>query len=585
MRRTANATDSGPPSPEASPPEPAAHASRSRLAVALLLVSMILTAVLTVEAWKSAQLYRGASDRVLIDYADLAASEYVRRATIELEHYAILPALEALVPVGLRLTPRPATDTLASARPVRPAAIPLPESIRVWIDDRTQLAIGLVAANFVLPLVPDAAGAPAPLELAGEALPPAARAWLADTVRAHVRAHFRPAYAWAAIAGGPPGAPPLLVYGLERNAAGEPVRALGFAARHTGLEVYLAFSMDIRPLLPPPLVGDVAQDSLVALAVVAPSGKDLYASAWQHAGSPWHAERSFGPQFGDLTARATLDPRVAELFVLGRLPRSRLPLLAALFLVTTGMLAVALRELRREAELNRLRSDFVSSVSHELRTPLAQIRLFAETLLLGRTRSDEERHRSLAIIHQETLRLTHLVENVLQFSRAERRRLAVARETTDLSQLAADVALGFAPLASARDAALRTEIEPGVVAAVDPGAVRQMLLNLLDNAVKYGPRGQTLTLGMQRADGAARWWVDDQGPGIPVRDRRHVWQRFSRLERGTAATPGAGIGLAVVMELARRHGGRAWVEDAPGGGARFVIAVPVDSAAAGVMAP
>ncbi len=136
------------------------------------------------------------------------------------------------------------------------------------------------------------------------------------------------------------------------------------------------------------------------------------------------------------------------------------------------------------------------------------------------------------------------------------------------------MAESFAPLALAREAALRTEIEAGVVASLDPGAVRQMLLNLLDNAVKYGPRGQTLTLGMRREPGMARLWVDDQGPGIPVRDRRRVWERFSRLDRGTTTTPGAGIGLAVVMELARRHGGRAWVEEAPGGGARFVITVP-----------
>ena len=555
--------------------EPAAHSSRSRLAVALLLVSMILTTILTLEAWNASRLYQGARARVLVDDADLAASEYVRRATLELEHYAFLPALQALVPSGLRLGAGTASDTLRTAPAARPPAIPAPESIRVWIDDHTQLAIGLVATNFAVPLMTPADGTPAALELAGEAPPAALRAWFADTVRAHARAHYRPEWPWAAIAGAPPGGPPLIVYGLERNAAGEPVRALGFAARPSGLQVYLAFSMDIRPLLPPPLVGDVAQDSLVSLEVVAPTGAIAYASSWQHAESPWTAERSFGPQFGNLAARTALGPRVEELIVLDRPPKSRLPLLAALFLVTCGMLAIALRELRREAELNRLRSDFVSSVSHELRTPLAQIRLFAETLLLGRTRSEEERQRSLAIINQEAVRLTHLVENVLQFSRAERRRLAVAREIIDLTQLTEDVAEGFAPLALARDAALRTEIEDGVVASLDPGAVRQMLLNLLDNAVKYGPRGQTLTLGMRREPGmATRLWVDDQGPGIPIRDRRRVWERFSRLDRGTTTVPGAGIGLAVVLELARHHGGRAWVEDAPGGGARFVITMP-----------
>src|SRR5205823_8566778 len=102
-------------------------------------------------------------------------------------------------------------------------------------------------------------------------------------------------------------------------------------------------------------------------------------------------------------------------------PRSRLPLLAGLTVLTAALVLIAIVQLRREHELSRLRADFVSGVSHELRTPLAQIRMFSETLLLGRVRSDDERVRSLEIIDQEARRLTHLVENLLHFSRSERR--------------------------------------------------------------------------------------------------------------------------------------------------------------------
>ena len=103
-----------------------------------------------------------------------------------------------------------------------------------------------------------------------------------------------------------------------------------------------------------------------------------------------------------------------------------------------------------------------------------------------------------------------------------------------------------------------------------------MLLNLLDNAVKYGPDGQTVTVGTDPTAGdRVRLWVQDQGPGVPAADREHIWDQFWRLERdrGTAIA-GTGIGLSVVRELATLHRGRVWVEVAPGGGARFVVELP-----------
>jgi signal transduction histidine kinase len=121
---------------------------------------------------------------------------------------------------------------------------------------------------------------------------------------------------------------------------------------------------------------------------------------------------------------------------------------------------------------------------------------------------------------------------------------------------------------------------------VDEGALRQMLLNLLDNGVKYGPEGQTVTIGSEAVLDRVRVWVQDQGPGVPAGDRERVWDRFWRLERdrGTAVA-GTGIGLSVVRELASLHGGRAWVETAPGGGARFVLDLPAAGAPTPPAAP
>jgi signal transduction histidine kinase len=326
----------------------------------------------------------------------------------------------------------------------------------------------------------------------------------------------------------------------------------------------------------------------VAISVAAPNGAFLYRSQQQHQSS-LTAQDSLGPRFGNLVARATLHPAFAEAIVIKGPPRGQLPLLAGIFAVTMGLMTAALFQLRRESELARLRSDFVSSVSHELRTPLAQIRLFAETLLLGRVRSENEARRSLEIIDQEVRRLTHLVENVLHFSRAERRTIHLSLETVELGILVQEIAESFAPLASAHQMVMSLEVESGVMALVDPGAVRQMVINLLDNAVKYGSSGQTIKVGLrwieepraaaeQRAEpheGRARVFVDDRGPGIHLRDRKRIWERFTRLGRdGSAVVAGTGIGLAIVRELAELHGGGAWVEDAPGGGARFVVELP-----------
>ncbi|MGH7552360.1 MAG: sensor histidine kinase, partial [Longimicrobiales bacterium] len=221
--------------------------------------------------------------------------------------------------------------------------------------------------------------------------------------------------------------------------------------------------------------------------------------------------------------------------------------------------------------------DFISGVSHELRTPLAQIRMFAELEETGMLRTPEERRRATRIINREAQRLTHLVENVLRFSGLRRAPPgdSVHREHVDVASAIDEVVVGFQPLSRQRNTAIRTEVEPGVATTAQRGAVNQIVVNLLDNAMKYGPAGQTVTVSAYRRDGNVALVVEDEGPGIPARDRRRIWEPYRRLERDVdAKRPGTGIGLAVVAELAALHGGRAWVEDAAGGGARFVVELP-----------
>jgi signal transduction histidine kinase len=159
----------------------------------------------------------------------------------------------------------------------------------------------------------------------------------------------------------------------------------------------------------------------------------------------------------------------------------------------------------------------------------------------------------------------------------------VAPRPVDLAAVVRQAAEAFTPLAAARQVALRAEAPPTLAGNADADAVRQIVLNLLDNAVKYGPAGQTVTLSLQAVGGRARLIVDDEGEGIPPADRERIWERFFRLprDRGSSSAAGTGIGLAVVRELSALHGGRAWVESAPTGGARFIIDWPLTGDAAG----
>jgi signal transduction histidine kinase len=219
----------------------------------------------------------------------------------------------------------------------------------------------------------------------------------------------------------------------------------------------------------------------------------------------------------------------------------------------------------------------VSSVSHELRTPLAQIRMFAELLRMGWIRSTQEHTRSLDIIDQEARRLGHLVDKVLCFDRVERGENTLMTERTELAPLVREVLEAFAPLASARRVQVSVHLDDDVVADVDRGAMRQVLINLLDNAVKYGPAGQTISVGLERGaeDRLARVWVEDEGPGISTSERERIWEPFHRLERdANSAVAGSGIGLALVRNLTMAHGGRVLVEEGATGGSRFTIEIP-----------
>jgi signal transduction histidine kinase len=331
------------------------------------------------------------------------------------------------------------------------------------------------------------------------------------------------------------------------------------------------------PLLPEPLTGGWPADSLFRLEAGPPGGPALFATAGpEDTGKFLGGSNRFADWAGGMEVTVSVPEERAEALVIGGLPASRLPLILILLTLTGALLFAAVLVLRQQHRLARMRSDFVAGVTHELRTPLAQIRMFAELLSLEKLSSMEERSRALHVIDEESRRLDHLIDNVLGFARMGVADRPVEMRPVELEHLLPDVVERFRPLARERNAFLDLEVEEGVLAWADRDAVHRILLNLLDNAVKYGPRGQRVRVQARSEEGWARIQVDDEGPGVPPRHRHRIWDPYERLEvGGDGGVSGSGIGLAVVQGLVEGHGGRTMVEDAPGGGARFVVLLPL----------
>jgi signal transduction histidine kinase len=412
------------------------------------------------------------------------------------------------------------------------------------------------------------------LTVVGRAPSEAVQRWIRDTVARALPGYGRD-WTYHAIYGRVDDEPHVIAYQVKWRKSGAPAAAYGFEFCVKTLGAYgFKKIMHEYNLLPPTLTKRASNDSLFSVVVRDEHGDTLYRSPRQY--PLRYAGDNRIDYFGGIITTVALNPALAQDLVIGGLPHSRLAILIGALALSAILVGIGLLQLRRESELARLRADFIASVSHELRTPLAQLRMFAETLRLGRVRSDGERTRSLEIIDQEARRLTHLVENILQFSRAERHALRLAPCDSLLAPQVAEALESFQPIARARQASVEVALDETLAARVDPGAFRQVLLNLLDNAVKYGPPGQRIRVTLEREGSHAVLAVEDEGPGIPAEERERVWTPFYRLSRDVdSAVAGSGIGLSVVRELVERHGGRVRVESAPRQGARFVVILPL----------
>jgi signal transduction histidine kinase len=322
-------------------------------------------------------------------------------------------------------------------------------------------------------------------------------------------------------------------------------------------------------LLPSARLREPVDESDIAVRLTRSDGGLVFASTLSPGSTA--ATDTATLQSGELHTTIDLAPRLANALLVGGAPASQLPSLALMIIVAAVLAAIGLVHERRTRELARVRGRFVANVSHELRTPLAQISMFAETLAMGRERNVEEGRHFASIVFAEARRLTAMVESVLRFSRLESNHETLRVELVDVGREISDAVETFAPVANASGVTITMKLDDGVTALLDRAAFRQILLNLLDNAVKHGGRGTSvLVTGAQRG-GEVVIVVDDSGPGVPESWRERVFDPFVRAEQGKV--PGAGIGLAVVRDLVAAHGGRVWIEQSPGRGARFIVAM------------
>lgn len=234
-------------------------------------------------------------------------------------------------------------------------------------------------------------------------------------------------------------------------------------------------------------------------------------------------------------------------------------------------------ELRR---LSALRADFVSLVSHELRSPMAAVIGAARTLEdRWRTLAPEQREAFLALIADETTRLAALIGDVLDTSRIEAGTFSYRFEDVDLGRLVAE----------AVDAATLAQQDVRVVASIVPSPptirgdrerLRQVLANLIDNAVKYSPEGGTVRVTVAAENGEARISVADEGPGIPADQQHRIFEKFGRADVPGGSKPGTGLGLFIARSIAEAHGGTIAVRSRPEAGATFTLTLPAREAGA-----
>ncbi len=242
--------------------------------------------------------------------------------------------------------------------------------------------------------------------------------------------------------------------------------------------------------------------------------------------------------------------------------------------VAAGTLAY--RGLARELALARLKTEFIAGVSHELRTPLTTIQMFGEMLALGRVKDPERVATYHRAIHDEADRLRRMIDDLLDFGRMEAAGVGLSVNTVDPAVVVSRAVDAFRNTPRGADRVVRVDAPDGRTARLDAPAVERALLNLIVNAAKYSDDDQPIDVRAHTTDETVTFTVEDRGIGIPKRYHRRLFETFFRVPSvAVNEVSGSGLGLALVDQIARAHGGEVDVDSSPGRGSRFSIRLPV----------
>jgi signal transduction histidine kinase len=338
------------------------------------------------------------------------------------------------------------------------------------------------------------------------------------------------------------------------------------------------FPQALNEVLPDQNKNDTSHPQPVIMVRTAKDHSPLAASICWDGGSP-EVEHAFESVFPGLILgiklRGTTIANISNHFV-----RTAFLILGALSLLMGGGMLLAYRNVARELGLAKLKSDFVSNVSHELRTPLALIRLYAETLELGRISNPGKRQEYYEIIRKESERLTSLINNILDFSRIESGKKEYSFRETDVADLVRGTLESYRFEIEQNGFQFEQKIDNDLPQVwVDREAIARSLLNLVNNAVKYSATEKYLGVNLYRHNGGVNLEVVDHGIGISVKEQPKIFEKFYRVgDPLVHNTKGSGLGLSLVRHIVQAHGGEVAVESELGQGSKFIITLPLQTA-------